>query len=239
MSRITGIGFVIVLVNSIAATNYAQAQLAVQKTGGGLTRNVAISTNKRLITPWSGSLRWLMLPQVGQEIELIDDQSAKIAEIRSDVQGKMSAVYKELQKLPRAERAERYAEKSKAIAEETEQRIKDVLLPEQLERLKQVSLQMRLRSYGGYGYVLASDGALAEELSITETQKKKLRAVQQKYQQKLQEQMRELRERMQREAKKQALTVLTPKQRERFEALLGDDFEYPSPQTSAKPGEKR
>ena len=175
--------------------------------------------------PWSGSIRWLYTESVKKDLELVDEQTEKINQIRTDLQKETSEMYKKMSGLSREERTERYREMYKELAEKVEKQIGEVLLPEQMLRLKQISLQMQLRSYYGLGQTL-SGGDLAESLDISERQKKELLEVQKQVQQEVREKTNEFYAKIRAEAQEKILKVLSEKQRDKLEKMKGEKFEY-------------
>jgi len=177
------------------------------------------------VSPWSGSIRYLNMPSVKDDLELVDDQLQKITQIRTDMQKEMSEMYKKTRDVPREERMERYGELSKELAEKVENQIKEVLLPEQVARLSQISLQMRLRSYYSLGQALSGD-KLAKSLGISDKQKKELLEVQQEVQKEMREKLSEFQAKLREEAQEKILKVLSKKQRDKLETMKGEEFEY-------------
>lgn len=177
------------------------------------------------VSPWSGSIRWLYMESVKKDLELVDEQTQKINQIRTDLQKETSEMYKKMRDLSREERMKRYREMNEELAEKIENQIKEVLLPEQLARLKEVALQMKLRSYYGLGQALSGDD-LVESLDISERQKKELLKVQQEVQQEIRQKTMEFNAKIRAEAQEKILKVLSKKQRDKLEKMQGDKFEY-------------
>jgi hypothetical protein len=186
---------------------------------------------QRYVSPWSGSLRWLLVPAIRDELELVDEQIADVEKIRKDLQQEQSGLYRGMKDLSPQERQQKYREKYAELAEMVEKRVKKALLPEQMDRLNQISLQMRLRSY--VGNALTGDD-LVEALKITDDQKEELQKVHQQVQKELQAKNRELYAKLQEEMKKlraeaqqKVLTVLTKRQRDKLEEMQGKKWEMP------------
>ena len=177
------------------------------------------------VSPWSGSIRYLYMQSVKDNLELVDEQVQKINQIRTDLQKESSKMYKNMRDLSREERMERYREMNEELAEKIEKQIKEVLLPEQMARLNQISLQMRLRSYYGLGQALSGDD-LAESLDVSERQKRELLKVQQEVQAEIRQKTMEFNAKIRAEAQEKILKVLSKKQRDKLEKMQGDKFEY-------------
>lgn len=227
----------------------AQQPLVVrggQAAGGG--------TQWRYASPYSGSLRWLLNPSVQKELELIDQQVEKVKKIQQDIQKElqdiqkeMSGVYRQGSDVPAEERQKRYEEwrqkyydLNAELADRTEKELQEVLLPEQRERLKQIDLQMRLRSYYSLGQELSNE-ELAKRLGISERQKEKLLELQQELREEIQRKTREFYARIQEEAEKKMLDALTSAQRRELEGMMGERFEwsYSYGGQSAQGGQKK
>jgi len=177
------------------------------------------------------------MQSVKDDLELVEEQVQKINQIRTDLQKETSEMYKNMRDLSREERMEKYRKLNEELAEKIEKQIKEVLLPEQMERLKQVSLQMKLRSYYGLGQTL-SGGDLVEALDISERQKRELLEVQQEVQKEVREKTREFYAKIQAEAQEKILKVLSKKQRDKLEKMKGEKHEYQPYQPKPPSGKK-
>ncbi|MBC8869371.1 MAG: hypothetical protein H8E44_08135 [Planctomycetes bacterium] len=198
------------------------AQPLVVRSGG---QGVAGQGYSGYVSPWSGSIRYLYMQSVKDDLELVEEQVQKINQIRTDLQKETSEMYKNMRDLSREERMEKYRKLNEELAEKIEKQIKEVLLREQMERLNQISLQMRLRSYYSLGQALSGDD-LVESLDISERQKRELREVQQEVQTEMREKINEFYAKIREEAQEKILKVLSQKQRDKLEKLKGEKFEY-------------
>ncbi|MEM6363389.1 MAG: hypothetical protein AAF745_03110, partial [Planctomycetota bacterium] len=105
-----------------------------------------------------------------------------------------------------------------------------ILLPEQIERLEELSIQAR-------GLMALSDPSVAERLNLTEAQQEEMRTVRDEASNEMRTQMRELftsgdregiREKvesMRAEIETKVLNVLTTEQQQSFEAMKGEPFD--------------
>jgi hypothetical protein len=177
------------------------------------------------VSPWSGSIQWLAMPAVQKDLELIDDQVEKVNKIRQEMQQEMQDSYKTLSSVPAEERQQKYYDLSVELSERTEKKLMDVLLPEQQDRLRQISLQMRLRNYYALGQQLTSED-LAKKLGISEEQKDRLLALQRELQEEMQQKMREFYTKMNEEAEKRMFEGLTSAQRRELQTMMGERFEW-------------
>ena len=123
---------------------------------------------------------------------------------------------------------------------EIEKQVKDILEPEQVKRIEQIGLQLRLRFAG----ILAlTDGELAEKLGITDEQKEKLNKIGEESQTKMREtfprpeggdrpqltdEQRTARmakmEELRKAAHEQAIKVLTPEQKKQLDGMTGKEI---------------
>ena len=134
------------------------------------------------------------------------------------------------------EQRNEFMEKMRAFGEEqskmvTEQ-LEEILLPEQLERLRQIGLQQQ-------GIQAFSDPSFIEKIGLTKEQQDKIRKNQEEMFSKLSEMGREAREGGDREAMaskwremrdknfEDAKAVLTADQKKKYEEMLGKPFEMP------------
>jgi Spy/CpxP family protein refolding chaperone len=123
------------------------------------------------------------------------------------------------------ERQARFAEiqtRFQEIAKDVEGRLKEVLLPHQFDRLKQIDLQNRIQRDGA---AALTDSELAETLGLSEAQRDEIRDRAEQVQQDLQDKIRQLRL----EARNQLLEVLTAEQRAKLDAMMGEEFAVPEP----------
>jgi len=177
----------------------------------------------------------LQTEQVQKELELVDDQKAKLKELGEKAMARMREAFGDreaLRKLSDEERKTKFAEAGKkmaAQAEETKKEVENILLPHQLERLQQIALQMR-------GVAALNDKEVQEALSISSDQQEKLKSLRDKAMEKSRSMMEDLRDAtdQERRAKLQefrkqiegeALGVLSEEQKEKFEKLKGPKFE--------------
>ncbi len=141
------------------------------------------------------------------------------------------------------ERQEFFANMQKdreARAAKMQNQLEEILLPDQYDRLRQISLQV-------LNVNALTVEEIAKELKITEDQKKELEEVQASIRENMRDQMRELfqggggdrdamREKMTKmreENDKKVLDVLTSEQRSNFEKMKGEKFEMPEGGTRA------
>jgi hypothetical protein len=183
--------------------------------------------------------RLLRSKDVQKELELVEEQKKELRALYQEMRGGPGE-RPNLRDLSDKERRERIKEMRKEHQQrmaKMEEKIKAILLPHQLQRLNQIRLQV------------AGDAALMEpevqkELGITKEQKEKMKALHkdglakfreawEDLQDLLPEQRREQRdeirskmEKLQKELSEKLMGVLTSEQKEKYEALKGEKFEF-------------
>jgi len=116
-----------------------------------------------------GGLMLLADENVRKDLGITDDQVKKMEAFQAKVREEMGQVFQGLRDLSDEERTAKFAEIQKKMTDMSTAAEKEILLPKQVDRLKQISYQSRLNR-GGTVDALASDD-IAKELGITEAQK--------------------------------------------------------------------
>lgn len=163
---------------------------------------------------------------VQKEIELVDDQLEQLKEINADFSKRMKEHMKSLQDDKGnfdISRAKELSESIKKINEEKQARMRDVFLPHQFERLRQISLQTQMKRSGETN--MLANKEVVEALGLTDKQIKKLKEKAKE----LKSEMEEKVKRMKEEAREELFDELTSDQRKKLESLLGNDFELKTP----------
>jgi len=176
-----------------------------------------------------GSLWLLRDEQIRKELDIVPEQEEKLKALGEKIREQMRQNWsgmRDLEPEERRERMEKMREQWRQQQAELSKEVEGVLLRHQLERLKQIQLQMQVQR-GGTAGALSSD-QVAELLGITEQQKEKLREVRAEVEKEMREKIEEIRE----EARQKLLQVLTPEQRAKLEKALGEKFEYQRPERS-------
>lgn len=163
----------------------------------------------------------LQREDVQKELDLIDEQIEQIELLNENGRRRGQGGEDrraEMEGLSDEERRERMREMRSERESEVQAKIEEILLPEQLERLNQLSVQLRTQR-GGRGML---NGSVAEALGITDDQKAQIEERAEELQREMNEKINELRRQMQEELMKE----LTPEQREKLEELTGTPFEF-------------
>lgn len=117
-----------------------------------------------------GKAMLLMNPDVQQELKLSEDQIAKVKEVSQSVFEKNKETFAKLKDTPKDQLREKMQEIAKAIGEETDKALKDVLKSEQTKRLRQLELQQR-------GFDAFSEADVQKELKLGDEQKEKIKTL--------------------------------------------------------------
>lgn len=213
-----------------ATTAWAQPGAAPGGPGGGMMGGMMGGQGMGLML--------LASPQVQKELELVDDQKAKIKELSDKAQADMREAFSGMRDLTQEERQKKMEELRKKSEERMASLQKDVdkiLLPHQQKRLKQIRFQV-------LGDRALSDAEILKELGITDEQKAKLEAIAKESrestqklfegirdipQEERQAKMTELREKMTKartEAQEKAQAVLTDAQKAKLKEMKGEEF---------------
>jgi len=165
--------------------------------------------------------------EVQQELQLVDEQKDKVRgitdEMRNKVRDQMRDVFGQMQNLSDDERRAKFGEirtKMEAMTAETEKQLEKVLLPHQLDRLKQIDLQTKVQTRGASAL---TGGDVAKALNLTDEQREKLEKRAAEVQEELQTKIKQL----QADARKKMLDVLTPDQQAQLDKMLGQQFDLP------------
>ncbi len=166
-----------------------------------------------------GYTELLQREEVREEIMLVDDQLEQLEELNNDFRNAMRSEFEKMR-----EEGSRDWTKIREFATQKQAEMKEevdsILLPHQVSRLKQLSVQSRISRSGAQG-ALESD-EVKDALGLTDEQLEEIRTVAEETQAELQEKIAEL----QKEARKKILAVLTPEQQKTWEELTGDEFKF-------------
>lgn len=162
-----------------------------------------------------GAFDLLSNSQVRQDLEMMDDQYEQLQQMNKDVQQRAG---EQLRNLDFSDR-EKLISQIRKIREQAENDLSSVLLPHQLDRLKQLRNQSRLRNRSLVD-VLTSD-PVKTELDITDDQSDDLREAERQINEELEQEIAKLRER----AREKLLSTLKREQREQVKEMFGDQLD--------------
>lgn len=178
----------------------------------------------------------LRIEEVQKEIDLMPDQAEAVTKINEKLREmerpEAGFNFREATEEQRNE----FMAKMRAFSEEqgkmVSENLEEVLLPEQLERVREIALQQQ-------GFQAFSDPTFIKKIGLTEDQQAKLKEQQESMREKMMTAMREAMQSGDREAirgkmeevrdsaLKDAKGVLTPDQAKQYEKMLGKPFEMP------------
>ena len=155
---------------------------------------------------------------VQKDLELVDDQVTQLREMQREFSRELKDQIGDLSKGDFDK--SRIKDIGKLVSElraKQKTRMEQLLLPHQVDRLKQVALQKHMESAGTAG---ALGGKIADELGITDEQKEQLKQREKEIKQELAEKMAKMRE----EAREELLQVLNPDQRQKLKTMMGEKY---------------
>ena len=175
-----------------------------------------------------GPLELLVREDVRKELELLDDQVRDLQALRDRLRDRMREMVTQRMREgtpgaegnaenQRVEFRERMRKLMEQVNAEIRQEVSEILLPHQMKRLDQLTLQLRMR-----GGLNALGGDVAQQLGVTDPQREQLRAKFEEVEREYRRKVAELR----RQAQDELLTVLTPEQQAKLRDLMGEPFEF-------------
>ena len=159
-------------------------------------------------------------PSVQKDLQLVDEQMDQINSINKEFTDKIKEKIGEMKGEDgsfRFQGGSGFGELIADLRNQQQEQIQSILLPNQQERLDQVSRQMKLKRMGSERGLTE---ILAKELGISDEQKTRIRKKSEELQKQLEEKIAELKK----NAKEELMQELSKDQREKLEDLLGDEF---------------
>jgi hypothetical protein len=169
----------------------------------------------------------LAMEQYHDDIGLIPEQKERLAIVRRDLQEQRAKAFADIRKMEPAKIAEVAQQTESRLKEESQRRVTEILLPHQVERLKQMRVQLQMRSRGAGAL---ANGELANTLGLTDDQKKRLAEKQREAELELRRKVDELRKQL---VKDIVQDVLTAEQRESLAKLVGGELQAKTPEPAA------
>jgi hypothetical protein len=166
--------------------------------------------------------RLLQSEAVQNELEMTEEQLELLKELNEGQERGQGvdreAMRAEMEGLSQEERMAKFREMRDSRSKSQLEKIGEILLPHQMDRLSQISAQASSRN----GARAFTSGALAEKLNITDEQKEKIQARSEELQKELQKEIA----RLQAEMQAKLLEELTPEQQEEYKAIVGESFTF-------------
>jgi len=160
-------------------------------------------------------------PSVQKDLELVGEQLKKIQDLQSNFGKQIKDQIGDLSKGGLGpDRFKGIGEVVERLRQEQQSQMEKLLLPHQLERLKQVALQTHMQQ-SGTSNALASS-AVAEALKISGEQKEKLHSRAKELNAQLAKDIAELKEKAKENLIKE---VLTPEQQSELKKMMGDKYQ--------------
>ena len=125
---------------------------------------------------------------VEKELEIIDAQAESIAKVVEETRQRPRGERPDFRSMSEAEREKLFAEmraRREKEAKEGNEKLAKILFPEQMKRLKEISLQLR-------GVSALRDPEIATALGLKEDQKKKIETVSDENRESMRTKMREI-----------------------------------------------
>ena len=178
----------------------------------------------------SSTFGMLSNEKVRDEIEMIDQQYQELQQANARIQKRVAEEIRGLD----FSRPTTMTTRIRGIRNRAQKELEELLLPHQVERLRQLHNRSRLRSQGLVD--LLTEAPIREELEISSDQEEELRKEEAKLEAELQEKIRQLRK----EAREQLLGKLKPGQEKKAKQLLGEEFDFGKQETKGSgSGKKR
>ena len=154
-------------------------------------------------------------PSVQADLELVDDQQEQIELLKLQMIRESKQLFNETQG---AQDYKQFAKKIGVIKRQYAERLEEVLLPLQIDRMKQIALQMHLKNSGMANAI--SSSVVAEVLELTDQQVAKLKEKSLL----LKKQLAADIEKLKAKRDQTLLNELTPQQRTKLSELQGDEW---------------
>jgi hypothetical protein len=193
--------------------------------------------------------------ELRKELEIVDDQVESVKELAQEYQKEMMDFYRgnrelqtELQDLYQSGKHEEarelsleYQEKQREFNDGFMNKAAGTLLPHQVDRLKQISKQQRVKTMNQFQDEFGVTSALADEIGLSEQEKKRLldaiKAARKAYYEEV--------EAAKKKANAVIMAALTTEQQEKLRGIIGDPYDQQQmsrrarDRMRAKPSESR
>lgn len=155
-------------------------------------------------------------PSIQQDLALLDTQREKVWDLQAEFGGQMVEANTSLHDGTLT--VEEYKTMLMARKVAYQSRLENLMLPHQLKRLTQISVQEHIKKSGTANAI--SSQLVADKLRITDGQKEELVRRSKEVKEKLRKEIARLRA----EAKRELLSVLTTEQQEQLTELVGEKY---------------
>ncbi len=160
---------------------------------------------------------------VQKDLDVVDDQKTKLNDLVSQQRTAMQDLFQSMQDLSQEERQA----KMQKFQEDFQKKLADILLPKQVDRLKQIQLQAE-------GPMALNNPDVVKALNLTDDQKEKFKTINEEAQTKNQEALQGLRgqefrtkmQELNKDLMDKLLAVLTPDQTAQFDKMKGAKVDF-------------
>jgi hypothetical protein len=198
----------------------ANAQVLLSPAGG---------QGNRVVPNWSrghrlpsDTIQMLRLPQIADELGLRDEQKDAIGKLAQEMQKQIQEVFRSTD-FSGADMGRIMQEAQRAIRRQSAEKLEELLLPDQLTRLKQIRVQASLKNQGARALL---SGELADAIRLSDKQKTQLQQVHAKKQEELQAEIEALQAKYRQDTLNE---VLTKSQLRDLQKLAGEQYEIQRP----------
>ncbi len=174
------------------------------------------------------SLDILADPSVRKEIDMLDDQYQQLLDFNASIQNR---AVEQLRGLDFGQH-DAVVRQLNDFREQAQSELEKLLLPHQLERLRQIELRSQLRRRSLVD--ILTTNPVKSELEITDDQANEMRAEEEAIKRDLEKEIAKLREK----ARERLLEKLEPEQKKEVEKMLGDAFEFDEQKSSKQSSSK-
>ena len=182
--------------------------------------------------------------ELRKELEVVDDQVESVKELAQDYQSEMMKFHSknakigiEIQKLVQEGKAEEaqelaaeYQERNREFTESYMEKAKEVLLPHQIERLRQIAKRQGAKYTNEFQDEFGLTATFADEIGLSAEEKKRLLDT-----------IKEARneyyatvEAAKKKANEKIMAALTTEQKEKLKEILGDEYDQQASQRKAR-----
>ena len=166
---------------------------------------------------------WSMInnPSVQKDLELVGDQLKRVQEMQKEHSDEMRKQLGDLRKGGSIDlgNVQNVKEIIDSLRQRQKEELQQLLLPHQIQRLRQVALQTHMKQAGTAGALANSE--VAEQLGLDEDQIKSLQEKSKELREQMQKDIQALQEKM----KASLIAELTPQQQAKLKELMGDKYE--------------
>ncbi len=173
----------------------------------------------------SGPVGLLMNEKVREELDLSEDQVSQLREAMREMMAGQREQFEALRELEPEQRREKFQELAEKLRKKVDEKLGEVLSDSQLTRLKEIELQLAVRTQG---FRVLMRPEIVEALGITDEQQEKLRQLNDTMREKMRgvfEDVRDLEPEQRREKIREAMQKLRQEAQEEVENLLSEEQE--------------